>query len=379
MRSRFLPYGIHNIDDRDISEVEAVLKSDWITTGPKVGEFEKAISEKTGSKFCTAVNSGTSALDIAVASLQLPPGSEIITTPLTFVASSNCILYNNCVPVFADIDPETYNISPSEIEKKITPRTRAIIYVDYAGQPCDIDAIREIADRHGLKTIEDACHALGAQYHGTPVGSMADMTVFSFHPVKHITTGEGGAVTTNSQDLDSRLKMLRNHGMDKSVHERFGKNAGYAYDIKMLGRNYRITDMQCALGLSQLRRLDNFISRRSEISGIYCREFSGNREITTPFVREDVKHAWHLFTILLDRKIERDSFFSRMRQMNIGVNVHYIPIYRFTLYSSMNINPREFPVTEDVFNRIVSLPLFPSMTDQDAYDVIEAAKKCIGM
>lgn len=377
MRKDFLPYGIHSIDEEGINEVVSVLKSEWLTTGPKVAEFEKNLAHYAGAKHATAVNSGTSALDIAVQSLKLPPGSEIITTPFTFAATANCALYNNCIPVFADIDQKTYNISPEEIEKKITEKTKAIIYVDYAGQPCDIDEILEIAKKHNLYTIEDACHALGARYKGNMVGSQADVSIFSFHPVKHITTGEGGALTTNSKEMDDMFKMLRNHGMDKSAMERFGKNAGYLYDIKMLGRNYRITDIQCALGVSQLKKIESFVSRRNEIAKIYNEEFSGIDEITTPFVKDDVRHAFHLYTILLDRKINRDDFFSKMRSLNIGVNVHYIPTYKFTTYQKFNINQKSFPVTEDIFSRIISLPLFPKMTTDDITDVVEAVKESL--
>lgn len=377
MRNVFLPYGIHSVDEDDINEVVSVLRSDWLTTGPKVAEFEKNLSHYVGASHATAVSSGTSALDIAVQSLNLPAGSEIITTPFTFAASANCALYNNCIPVFADIDPKTYNISPEEIEKKITPKTRAIIYVDYAGQPCEIEEILEIAKKHNLYTIEDACHALGARYKGNLVGSQADISIFSFHPVKHITTGEGGALTSNSKEFDDTFKMLRNHGMDKSAMERFGNTAGYLYDMKMLGKNYRITDIQCALGVSQLKKIESFVNRRNEIAKIYDEEFEGIEEITTPFVKKDVRHAFHLYTILLDSKINRDEFFNKMRSLNIGVNVHYIPTYKFTTYQKFGISPKGFPVTEEIFSRIISLPLFPKMTSNDISDVVEAVKESL--
>lgn len=378
MRDKFLPYGQQSIDDNDIMEVVKVLKSEWITTGPKVSEFEEELCKWLGCKHTVAVNSGTSALDIAVASLEIEKGSEVITTPFTFMATSNCILYNGLKPVFADIKPDTYNIDPDEIKKKITPKTKAIIYTDYAGQPCDIDEIKEIAEDNNLYLIEDACHAIGAEFHGKKVGSFADLTVLSFHPVKHITTGEGGAVTTNNEELYKRLKLLRNHGIDKEAKDRFGKNASYAYDMKLLGRNYRITDFQCALGISQLKKLDSFIKRRKEIVKIYNDEFEDIDEITTPFVKRDVKSAWHLYTILLDKKINRDKFFNLMRAKNIGVNVHYIPIYKFSYYKENFIfNESDFPVTEDVFSRIITLPLFQGMEDKDVYDVIVAVKNTI--
>ncbi|MDD2655144.1 MAG: UDP-4-amino-4,6-dideoxy-N-acetyl-beta-L-altrosamine transaminase [Candidatus ainarchaeum sp.] len=374
MPNEKIPYGKQDISEEDVEAVVEVLRSDRLTTGPKVELFEKGLCDYVGASHAVAVNSGTSALDIAAGALELTPGSEIITTPFTFAASSNCILYNNCKPVFADIDPKTYNIDPAQIRKKITRKTKAIIYVDYAGQPCDIKEIKEIADEHDLSLIEDACHALGAEYGGKRVGSFADMTVFSFHPVKHITTGEGGAVATDDEGLHHKLKLLRNHGIDKAPGER----TGYTYDMKMLGRNYRITDFQCALGLSQLKRIEGFLSNRNRIAKIYGEEFGKLKELTVPYVKKGVRHAWHLYTILLDKRISRDRFFECMRGRGIGVNVHYIPIYRFSYYKQFGIRPEGYPVTEDVYSRTVTLPLFPKMGDGDAEMVISAVKGCLG-
>jgi UDP-4-amino-4,6-dideoxy-N-acetyl-beta-L-altrosamine transaminase len=375
--SNFIPYGKQWIDDDDINEVVNVLKSDWITTGPKILEFERKICEYIGCNYAVAVNSGTSALDIAVQCLELPKGSEIITTPLTFVADSNAIIYNNLVPVFADIKGNTFNINPEDIRKKITEKTRAILYVDYAGQPCEIKEIKEIAEEHNLFLIEDACHALGAEYHGKRVGNFADVTVFSFHPVKHITTGEGGMVVTNNENLHKKICMLRNHGIDKSTMERFGEKASYVYDMKLLGRNYRMTDFQAALGISQLKKLESFIKRRQEIAKIYNEEFEDTPEITTPFVKPHVRHVWHIYTPLLN-SIERDAFFERMRAKEIGVNVHYIPIYKHSFYKkNFSIDEKNFPVTEDVFRRIITLPIFPKMTNENIETVITSVKETI--
>jgi len=373
-----IPYGHQFIDDEDIGAVVEALKSDWLTTGPKVDEFEKAICAYTGAKHAVAVNSGTSALDIAVSALGLPRRSEIITTPFTFVASANAILYNDCKPIFADIDPKTCNIDPEQIRKKITKKTKAIIYVDYAGQPCDIDTIREIAEEHDLFLIEDAAHALGAKYKGKKVGTFADMTEFSFHPVKHITTGEGGAITTDDDKLATKLRMLRTHGIDKSARERFGPDAGYAYDMKLLGRNYRITDFQCALGISQMKKLDRFIKRRKELVGRYNSKLAGTKGITIPYVAPYIESAWHLYTILLDKGINRDKVFSAMRKRGIGTNVHYIPIYKFTYYRErFGFRDSDFPVTEDIFSRILTLPLYPAMKDEDIETVVNALKESI--
>ena len=374
----FIPYGKQWIDDDDIDEVVSVLKSDWITTGPKIKEFEDALCSYIGCRHSVAVNSGTSALDIAVQSLDLPMGSEIITTPFTFVATSNAIIYNGLKPVFADICSDTFNIDPDSIREKITKDTRAIIYVDYAGQPCDIKAIKDIADEFDLFLIEDACHALGAEYDGRKVGNFADMTVFSFHPVKHITTGEGGAVVTNNRALHDKLLLLRSHGIDKNTQERYGPNASWAYDMKYLGRNYRITDFQAALGISQLKKLDGFIKRRQEIADKYNEAFAGVPEIMSKSIESSMEHGWHLYTILLDGGINRNDFFTRMREKNIGVNLHYIPIYKFTYYrNNFKLNDGEYPVTEDIFERIVTLPLFPLMSDEDVLSVIGATMASI--
>ena len=368
-----IPYGRQTIEDDDVKTVAETLKSDFLTSGPKVKEFEDAICEYDGSKYCVAVNSGTSALDIAVSALNLPAGSEIITTPFTFVATSNSILYNNCKPIFADIDPKTYNISPEEIKKKITKKTKAIIYVDYAGQPCKIDEIKEIAEKHNLYLIEDAAHSLGAEYKGKKVGTFADLTTFSFHPVKLITTGEGGAVVTNNEKLAEKMRLLRNHGIDKTPAER----ESYLYDMKMLGRNYRITDFQCALGIRQLGKIERFIKRRQQIADAYNRELVKITGVSIPYVMPNVRHAWHLYTILLDKGIDRDKFFVKMRECGIGVNVHYIPTYKFTYYKSHGILSEGLPVTEEVFSRIISLPLFPTMKDSEIQSVMKAVKKSI--
>jgi len=367
-----IPYGRQSIDDGDIAAVVQALKSDYLTTGPKVGEFEASLSKYVGATHAIAVNTGTAALDIAVGALQLPEGSEIITTPFTFVASANCCLYNGCRPVFADIDAKAYNLDPDAVKKKITKKTKAIIYVDYAGQPCKIDELKEIADSHGLKLIEDAAHALGAEYKGKRVGSFADITCFSFHPVKHITTGEGGAATTENAELAGRMRMLRNHGIDKTPSER----ATYEYDMKMLGRNYRITDFQCALGISQLSRIAGNLKRREEIAKLYGKLLSG-MPITLPYVSPDVRHAWHLYTILLDGKISRDRVFEGMRKRGIGVNVHYIPSYKFSYYQKLGYGKSECKVTEDVYARILTLPMYHSLKDDEVATVAKALKESI--
>lgn len=371
----YIPYGKQYIDNDDIDVVVNVLKSDWITTGPKIEEFEHSICNYIKCNYCTVVNSGTSALDIAVQSLELPIGSEIITTPFTFVATSNSIIYNNCKPIFADICKDTFNINPEDIRRKITKNTKAIIYVDYAGQPCDIKEIRKIADEFNLYLIEDACHALGSEYEKKKIGNFADMTIFSFHPLKAITTGEGGAIVTNNEKLKKLHNILRTHGIDKD----YNNNASYLYDMKYLGRNYRMTDFQSALGISQLKKLDAFISNRTVIANKYNELLKNIDYITTPFTKNDSKHAWHIYTIILENFINRDHFFKYMKSVNIGVNVHYIPVYRHSYYvKKYGINPKDFPITEEIFRRIITLPLNVNMTNEEITYICDKIKNYKG-
>jgi UDP-4-amino-4,6-dideoxy-N-acetyl-beta-L-altrosamine transaminase len=375
MNMDFIPYGMHWIDEEDINEVANVLRSDWITTGPKIKEFEDALCSYIECRYSVAVNSGTSALDIAVQSLDLPVGSEIITTPFTFVATSNAIIYNGHKPIFADICSDTFNIDPEDIRRKITKNTKAIIYVDYAGQPCDIRKIKEIANEFDLYLIEDACHAIGAEYEQKKVGNFADMTIFSFHPVKHITTGEGGAVVTDNKELYEKLSLLRTHGIDKNTMDRYGPDASWAYDMKYLGRNYRITDFQAALGISQLKKLDAFIDKRNDMALMYNELLANIDAVTLPVTKDNVRHAWHLYTVLLNESINRDEFFKYMRNANIGVNLHYIPVYRHSYYAkNFGFDPAEFPVTENVFKRIITLPLYPKMTELQLEHVIKTMR-----
>jgi UDP-4-amino-4,6-dideoxy-N-acetyl-beta-L-altrosamine transaminase len=370
---RNIPYGLHWIDESDIAAVAEALRGDWITGGPRVAEFERALASVAGARHAVAVSSGTAALEMAVQALDLPRGSEVITTPLTFAADANCIAFNGHTPVFADVVQDTRNIDPAAVRAAITDRTRALIYVDYAGHPCDIDALRALADEHDLYLIEDACHALGAEHRGRRVGSLADMTVFSFHPVKHVTTGEGGAITTEDDALDRRLRMLRNHGMDKEAAERAGSGADYWYDIKYLSRNFRITDFQCALGTSQLRRLEDFIRRRTELASMYTRAFEGSDVVEAPVTRPGVRHVWHIYTVLVREGVDRDAMFMHLKRSGIGPGVHYIPVYRHTYYRQNHpSDPADFPVTEDTFSRLLTLPLYPRMEDADVDRVVEA-------
>ena len=372
-----IPYGRQSIDEEDIRAVNDVLNSDWLTTGPKVDEFERSICDYCGCQNAVAVNSGTSALDIAIQSLELPKGTEVITTPFTFAATSNALLYNGLVPVYADISRDTRNIDPKDIRKKITKKTGAILFVDYAGQPCDITEIREICDEKDLFMIEDACHALGAAYQRKKIGSLADMTIFSFHPVKLITTGEGGMVTTNDSCRADTLRLLRSHGIDKTAHHLSDTGAPWAYDMVTLGRNYRMTDIQAALGISQAKKIDAFVQKRTKLSQFYNELLQDIPQIELSVTLENVTHAWHIYTILL-KGIKRDTIFSYLKSHNIGVNLHYIPTYHFSYYQkNYPQNPSKFPVTEDVFNHILTLPLYPELRDEDIQFIVETLKKAI--
>lgn len=368
MRENFIPYTKHDITEEDIDASVKALKSDWIATGPKIKEFENVFSNFIGCKYSIAVSSCTAALDLSLKVLGLPKGSEVITTPFTFVATSNSILYNNLKPVFCDIDHETFNIDPKQIEEKITDNTKAILCVDYAGQPCEYDRISNICKKNGLILLEDAAHAIGAEFDGKKVGRIAKLTSFSMHATKNITTGEGGVITTDDKNLFKNLLMLRSHGIDSDALTR-KKQAKWEYDMKVLGYNYRMTDFQCAIGIEQMKRASQIIERRKTISDFYTREFSSSQEIITPRLHKKAKSAWHLYTILLEN-INRNRFYKFLRQKGIGANVHYIPVYRHSYYKKLfNFRPEEFPITEDTFKRILTLPLYQKMTDQDAQRV----------
>jgi len=372
-----IPYGRQSIDDEDIHAVREVLTSDWLTTGPKIPEFEKSICDYCDCQNAVAVNSGTSALDIAVQSLGLPKGTEVITTPFTFAATSNALLYNGLVPVYADISRGTRNIDPEDIREKITKKTGAILFVDYAGQPCDITELRDICSEYNLFMIEDACHSLGAAYQGKKVGSLADMTIFSFHPVKLITTGEGGMVTTNDSSRADTLRLLRSHGIDKSAHHLSETGAPWAYDMVTLGRNYRMTDIQAALGISQAKKIDAFVQKRTKLSQLYPELLQDIPQIELPVTVKNVTHAWHIYTILL-KGVKRDTIFSYLKSHNVGVNLHYIPTYHFSYYQKYHPqNPSQYPVTEDVFNRILTLPLYPELKEENIHLIVETLKKAI--
>jgi perosamine synthetase len=383
VREKLLPYGRQSLDDGDIQAVVDVLKSDWLTTGPKIGEFEERFAAWVGARRAVSFSSGTAALHGAAFAAGLGPGDEAITTPLTFCATANCVLYQGATPVFADVSADTLNLDPNEVSQKINSRTKAIIAVDYAGHPAALAEMAKLARAQGAVLIEDACHALGAEYRGKRIGGIADMTVFSFHPVKHLTTGEGGMVTTNDERLAETLRRFRNHGISSEARER--QEAGqWFYEMVLLGFNYRLTDIACALGLSQLERLAPNLARRREIAAQYTAAFRDWTGIRTPAVRDDVDPAWHLYPIRLNLErltASRGEIFRGLRAENIGVNVHYIPVHQHAYYRERFGTGAEFgeryPVAENAYERLISLPMFHAMTAEDVRDVIHAVDKVL--
>ncbi|PYO54988.1 MAG: UDP-4-amino-4,6-dideoxy-N-acetyl-beta-L-altrosamine transaminase [Candidatus Rokuibacteriota bacterium] len=379
-RPALLPYGWQAIDEDDVQAALAVLRGGRLTTGPRVAEFERAVAAAVGATHAIAVSSGTAALHAAVFAAGIGPGDEVIVPALTFAASANAVLYQGGIPVFADVRGDTLNVDPADVAARLTGRTRAIVAVDYAGQPADLDALGALARDRGLALIEDAAHALGAEYRGRRVGALADLTAFSFHPVKHITTGEGGLVTTASRELAARLRRFRNHGLETEYGERHERGDEYSPMVE-LGYNYRLTDLQCALGLSQLVRLEQFLKRRAELAQRYRTELAGQPGLLLPAVAPDVRHAWHIFPVLLQPerlRADRRTVLAALRAENIGVAVHYVPVYWHPYYQARGYRRGLCPRAEWAFERLLTLPLFPAMTDEDADDVLAAVRKVLG-
>lgn len=382
VRENKIYYGKQLVDEEDIKAVEEVLRSDYLTCGPKIGEMEQALAEYTGAEYAVAVSNGTAALHCACMAAGVGPGDEVITTPITFAASANCALYCGARPVFADINPETYNIDPASIREHITEKTKAVVAVDFTGQVVEYEAIRAICDEFGLVFIEDAAHSLGTKYSGKQVGSLADMTTFSFHPVKTITGGEGGAILTNNPEYHKRLVLAHAHGitheqdwMMDDPHE-----GPWYYEQIALGYNYRITDFQAALIISQMKKLDKFIARRKEIVQIYNEAFA---DIPGIIIQKEIPQSdtcRHLYIIRLDfvkLNCTRREFFDAMSAENIQCQIHYVPVYWFPYYQQLGYEKGLCPKAEEVYKGIMSIPLYPKMTDQDVQDVILAVKKIV--
>ncbi len=379
-----IPYGRQSIDAGDIREVVRVLKSDWVTQGPAIKDFEEALCKYTGARYSVAVSSGTAALHIAALAAGVAKGDEVITSPITFLASANCVLYCGGKPVFADVREDTVNIDPAEIERRLSALTKAVIPVHFAGHPADMKEVWRIAKRRGLTVIEDAAHALGAEYRGSKIGSCrySDMAVFSFHPVKSITTGEGGAVLTNRKEFYEKLLMYRNHGITKEIRQSTVPSphdtGGWYYEMRCLGFNYRITDIQCALGRSQLRKLKGFLRRRREIADIYNDRLSRIDGIILPVEKEYVKSARHIYYIRLKDSSKRKAIFEKLQKFGIGTQVHYIPVHLQPYYrENLGYRPDDYPKAEDYYKRAITIPLYPAMKENDVRRVVSALKEAL--
>ena len=360
-----IPYGRQSIDKKDIVAVSAVLKSDWLTQGPEVLEFEKALAKYCGAKFAVAVSSGTAALHLAYSVAGISEGDEVITTPNTFVATTNMLLVVGAKPVFCDIRLDTYNLDENEIEKSITKKTKAIVPVHFAGQPCEMDVILKIARKHKLLVIEDACHALGAKYKNKKIGSIGDLTIFSFHPVKSITTGEGGAVLTNNKNFYKKLIHLRSHGV---VKDKKGFNV-----MTALGYNYRLTDIQAALGISQLKKLDKFIQKRHQAVELYKKYLGGNETIILPKELPENRSAWHIYVTRVKNKKERIPLYNFLKKNDIGVNFHYPPVYSQPYYRENGYKNIFLPNTELYNETAITIPLYSQLSIEES----RCVSKCL--
>lgn len=373
---KMIPYGRQTVEEDDIQAVVDVLRSDYLTTGPKIAEFEKMVADYVGAKYAVAISNGTSALHAACFAAGIQPEDEVITPPLTFAASSNCVLYCGGTPVFADVDPKTYNIDPEDIRRKITDKTKAIIAVHLAGQPCDMDEIHKIAKEHDLLVIEDGAHALGSVYKGKKVGTLSDMTTFSFHPVKPITTGEGGMIVTDNEEFYQKMMLFRSHGITHDENLMTRNDGSWFYQQLDLGYNYRITDIQCALGCSQMKKLDRFLARRKEIVARYNEAFADCENIIIPYQLPETESGWHLYIVQV-KNCDRKKVFEALREHGIAVNVHYIPVYLHPYYQEHGYKDVHCRNAEEVYSHIISLPLYPTLTEEQQQYVIETLKYVI--
>jgi perosamine synthetase len=373
---QYLSYGCQKVDEDDIQAVIETLRSPFLTQGPKVKQFEQAIAEYVGSKYAVAFCNGTAALHGACYAAGINEGDEVITSPITFAASANCVRYVGGTVVFADIDEHTYNIDPEQIRSKITSKTKVIIPVDFTGQPVDIDVIMDIAKEHKLVVIEDGAHSLGASYKGRKVGTQADMTMFSFHPVKPVTTAEGGIIVTNNESYYEKLLKFRSHGIEPTVYAE--EQGDWYYEMTELGYNYRMTDLQAALGVSQMKKLDYFIKRRQEIATMYNEALKNVPGITVPKQLEETESGWHLYMIQLD-EANRKQVFDTMRAANIGVHVHYIPVYWHPYYQNLGYEQGLCPVAEAWYKKALTLPIHPRLNDDEINYIVSILKEQISL
>lgn len=368
-----IPYGKQSIDESDLKAVHEALKSEFLTTGPLVSTFENAISHVSGAP-SVVVSSGTAALHAAYAAIGIQPGDEVITPPITFVATQATAALLGAKIVFVDVTPDTYNINPQLVEEAITPRTKAIVAVDYAGHPADLNELKNIANKHGLFLIEDAAHSINSSYRGSPVGSIADLTTFSFFPTKNVTTGEGGAISSNNQELLDRARKFSRQGLVREPGKfRIKEEGPWHQEVHEFGLNYRLPDVLCALGISQLKRIESFKARKREIHSLYHRGLGDIQELQLPTEREYVECNWHLFPLLTSPDRRRE-IFNHLREKGIGVQVNYLPAYRHPVFAEYKFNRSLFPVSEDFYSREISLPLFTELTDSEVNFVIESIR-----
>lgn len=374
-----LPYGRQQISEEDVAAVVSALRGDWLTTGPLVEAFERALAAATGAPEVVAVSNGTTALHTMLAAAGVGPGDEVIVPAMTFVATANAVLYCGGKPVIVDVDPGTLLIDPAAVAAAISPRTVAVVAVDYGGQPVDYDALRAICDQHGLRLFTDGCHALGATSRGRPVGTLADATTLSFHPVKHIATGEGGAIATADPALAARMRRVRNHGLNQTAAER-EKAGTFRYEMAEWGHNFRLTDIQCALGISQLRRLDENLARRRALAARYAGLLSAVPGVEPLVLRPEVEHAWHLYVVRMKRgawSVPREELHRLMLAEGIGVNVHYLPVHLHAYHQAQGAFTGQCPVAEAAYAELLTLPLHHGMSDEDQDDVLRALHKLV--
>lgn len=377
----YLPFHVPEIDDEDIDAVVSVMRSGWLTTGAKARQFEQEFAAKVGARYAVALNSCTAALHLALEAIGLQEGDEVLVPTMTFAATAEVVTYFKAKPVLIDCLPTTLNMDPELIERAITPRTKAVIPVHFAGQPCEMGSILEIARRHDLRVIEDAAHAFPASYKGKAIGSIGDYTCFSFYATKNITTGEGGMVTTDDPDQADRIRRMSLHGLSRDAWKRYTNQGSWYYDIVAPGFKYNLTDMAAALGLTQLHKAERFWKTRERYAALYAEEFRDLPEITPLMIHDDVQHAWHLYVIQLDLdrlRISRQAFIEGLQQKQIGCSVHFIPLHLHPYYRETGHYSRaDFPVASQAFDRMVSLPLYSKMSEEDVHRTIQAVRELI--
>lgn len=381
VRTTYLPYALPMFDDAEINEVVDTLKSNWVSRGPKTEQFEKEFAGYVGVKHAIAMNSCTAALHTALAAKGIGPGDEVITTPLTFAATVNVIVHTGATPVFVDVDPDTFNINAGAIEAKINGNTRAIVPVHFAGRACDMDKILALGQKYGIFVLEDAAHALHTTYKGRMVGGIGDATAFSFYATKNLSTGEGGMLTTNDDELAEKARLISLHGMSRNAWNRYAKGGKWHYEILFPGFKYNMTDIQAAMGLRQLQKLEKMQKLREAYAKAYSTAFADMKELVIPGAEGDGRHAWHLYVIRLNEEqltIGRNGFIEELTALNIGTSVHFIPVHLHPFYrDKYNYREGDYPAAEKIYRTEISLPLYPRMSEQDVEDVVHAVKHIV--